>query len=68
VLVNNTPEDDPDMENLRNAYAAIKKTGKFITEMYSNSSNKAKIADIQRRGVFPKGVTWEVGLQLIFGR
>lgn len=38
-----------DMANLRNAYVAIKRTNKFIQENYQESTNKAKILDIQRR-------------------
>jgi hypothetical protein len=37
------------MENLRNAYVAIKKTCKFIQESNKQAAERAKIGEVSRR-------------------
>ncbi len=52
IWVKNVPQHHPDMENLRNAYLAIKKTSLFIQDSTRQASTKAKFAEVARRLIF----------------
>ena len=55
------------MENLRNAYVAIKKTCKFIQESNKQAAERAKIGEVSRRLQFktPTEVSFYIAFVLI---